>query len=81
MEKRIGAALILVEDKNQVNAINTILSRHSHLIIGRQGIPLRDKDLNIISLILEGSTDETGALSGQLGRLEGVQVKTLLTKK
>lgn len=80
MEKRIGAALILVEDINQADAINTILSRHSHLIIGRQGVPLRDKGLSIISLILEGSTDETGALAGQLGRLKNVQVKTILTR-
>ncbi|HYW95923.1 MAG TPA: TM1266 family iron-only hydrogenase system putative regulator [Bacteroidales bacterium] len=80
MEKRIGSALIMIEDSSVVPALNEILTRHGNIIIGRQGIPLRDRQISIISLVLEGTTDEIGALTGQIGRLKGVQVKSVLTK-
>jgi putative iron-only hydrogenase system regulator len=80
MEKRIGSALILIQDNKEVFRLNEILSRHAHIIIGRQGIPLREKKINLISLVLEGSTDEIGALTGQIGRLTGIEVKSVLTR-
>lgn len=80
MEKRIGSALIMIEDKDQITTLNQILSKHNDIIIGRQGIPLRERDISIISIVLEGSTDEIGALTGQVGRLKGIQVKSILTK-
>ncbi len=78
MEKRIGSALILIEENSEVSLLNEILSRHAHIIISRQGIPLRERKINLISLVLEGSTDEIGALSGQIGRLKNIRVKSLL---
>jgi len=78
MEKRIGSALILVEEFSEVSLLNEILTRHAQIIISRQGIPLREKKINLISLVLEGSTDEIGALTGQVGRLKSVRVKSLL---
>ena len=80
MEKRIGTALILIEDLDNVSSINSILSKHNEIIIGRQGIPLRDRELSIISLVMEGTTDEIGSLTGQIGRVNGVQVKSILAK-
>ena len=80
MEKRIGAALILVEEKSSVTKLNDILSRHGDVIIGRQGIPLQQKGVSVISLVLEGTSDEIGALTGPIGKLPGVQVKSLLMK-
>ena len=80
MEKRIGSALILIRDNSEVSRLNEILTRHAHLIIGRQGIPLRDKNINLISIVLEGSTDEIGALTGQVGRLKGIEIKSVLTR-
>jgi putative iron-only hydrogenase system regulator len=80
MEKRIGSALILIQDNSEVSRLNEILSRHAHIIIGRQGIPLREKKINLISLVLEGSTDEIGALTGQIGRLRGIEIKSVLTR-
>lgn len=79
MEKRIGAALILIENTNVVQQMNEIAFKHSSIIIGRQGLPRRNGQ-NIISLVLEGTTDEIGSLTGQLGRLEGIQVKSVLLK-
>lgn len=79
MEKRIGTVLIEVESKEEVQLMNDIISKHSHIIIGRQGLPRNDR-LSLISLVLEGTTDEIGSLTGRLGRLNGIQVKSVLLK-
>ncbi|MBO4744952.1 MAG: hypothetical protein J5603_05605 [Bacteroidales bacterium] len=79
MEKRIGTVLIQIESRENVALLNDIISRHSQIIIGRQGLP-RSNGKNIISLILEGTTDEIGSLTGQLGRLQGIDVKSVLLK-
>jgi putative iron-only hydrogenase system regulator len=81
MEKRIGAIIILVKEKEHVQKLNDILTHHSSIIIGRQGIPIRDRGINIISLVVEGTTDEISTLSGQLGRIEGITTKAVLAKE
>jgi putative iron-only hydrogenase system regulator len=53
---------------------------YSYIILARQGIPLRDKGISIITLILEGTTDQISAFTGKIGRLDGVQVKSVVTK-
>jgi putative iron-only hydrogenase system regulator len=79
MEKRVGTALILIETRDNVHSLNDIISNHSQIIIGRQGLP-RSNGQSVISLVLEGTTDEIGSLTGQLGRLKGIQVKSVLLK-
>lgn len=81
MEKRIGAIIILVKDKENVQKLNDILSHHASIIIGRQGIPIREKGINVISLVIEGDQDEISTLSGQLGRLEGITSKAVYAKE
>jgi len=78
MEKRIGTAIIVIEDPTHVPGLNKILSDHSEVILGRQGIPLRDKGINVISLVLEGTTNDLGSLTGRLGKLPGIKVKSVL---
>lgn len=78
MEKRIGAVVILVRHQQSVEALNRILTTHASMILGRQGIPLRERELSVISLVLEGTTDELGALTGQLGRIPGVRVRSVM---
>jgi putative iron-only hydrogenase system regulator len=80
MEKRLGAALILIENRDSVNKLNQILSAHADVIIARQGLPLQSRSVSVISLVLEGTSDELSALTGPIGKLEGVQVKTLMMK-
>ena len=80
MEKRLGAALILIENRESVNKLNQILSVHADVIIARQGIPMQARGVNVISLVLEGTSDELSALTGPIGKLDGVQVKTLMMK-
>jgi putative iron-only hydrogenase system regulator len=60
--------------------INALLTDYSDIILGRQGIPLRDKGINIISLVVEGTTDRINALTGKIGKLEGAEVKSILSK-
>ena len=79
MEKRIGSAIILIQTRERVQELNEIISKHSSIIIGRQGLP-RSSGESIISLVLEGTTDQIGSLTGQLGRLSGIQIKSVLLK-
>jgi len=78
MEKRLGAVLILIEEEGDISRINEIISSHSEMVLGRQGIPLRERSTNVISIVIEGDTDKIGSLTGKLGRLEGVKVKSIL---
>ena len=78
MEQRIGAVLILIEEGSDIQRINAIISEHAPIILGRQGIPLREHSISVISLVLEGNTDRIGSLTGKLGRLQGVRVKSVL---
>ena len=80
MEKRIGTALIMIEDKSEVLKLNKILSEHSAVIIARQGLSLPERSFSLITLVLEGTTDKLASLSGQIGKLRGVKVKSVLMK-
>jgi len=81
MEKRIGVIGIVIEDLSKVAEINDILHQYGNIIIGRMGIPYKEKGVNIISLAVDGTTDEIGALSGKLGKVQGINVKSALSKK
>ncbi|WP_243545154.1 TM1266 family iron-only hydrogenase system putative regulator [Pseudodesulfovibrio tunisiensis] len=79
MEKRLGIIGIIIKDRNKAaNTVNSILSDHSDMIVGRMGLPFKERGVNIIDLIIEATTDEVGALTGKLGMLDGVRVKSLL---
>jgi putative iron-only hydrogenase system regulator len=78
VEQRIGAVLILIEEGSDIQRVNAIISEHAPVILGRQGIPLRERGISVISLVLEGNTDLIGSLTGKLGRLPGVRVRSLL---
>ncbi len=80
-EKRLGFVGIIVEErKTSAAEINRILSEFGDLIIGRLGIPRSDKKINVISLIVEATTDEIGSMTGKIGLLKGVKVKSSLSK-
>jgi putative iron-only hydrogenase system regulator len=81
-ECRYGFVGIIVNKQyKQGKEIQAILSAHEGMIIGRQGLPHLDDDrLAIITLIINASVDELGSLTGQLGRLPGVTIKSGLAK-
>lgn len=82
MKKRIGMIGIVIEERGKVSdTVNDILSKFGGIIIGRMGVPSRELQLSIISLIVEGTSDEIGAMTGRLGNLSGVTVKSMLTSK
>jgi putative iron-only hydrogenase system regulator len=73
MEKRLGVIAILLTDTSGVHKLNGLLSDYADLMLGRQGIPLREKNVHVISLIVEGSLDRINALTGKIGRIEGAR--------
>jgi putative iron-only hydrogenase system regulator len=77
--KRIGVIGIVVKDKEKVLEIQTLLSAYSDIIIGRMGVPDRESGINAISVIVKGSVEAISALTGKLGKLEDVNVKSALT--
>ncbi len=78
MEKRIGFIGIIVNEKSHVKELNDLLSQYGHLIVGRMGIP-RHGAINVIALIIEGNNDEIGALTGKLGSIKGIMVRSALS--
>ena len=82
MEKRIGVVGIVVDNPKEYGKIvHDYISEHASIVVGRMGIPYRERGVSVISLIVEGSTDEIGALTGKLGNVKGVTVKSALTTK
>ena len=79
---RLGVVAIIVNDQSHaVQSINEILHHYSSIIIGRMGLPYRERNLSIISLIVEGNTDEIGAMTGKIGQVSDVTVKTAFAKE
>lgn len=80
MEHRIALIGILVEDFSEIERLNALLHNYSDYIIGRMGIPYREKNISIISIAIDAPQDKISALSGKLGKLSGVSVKTVYQK-
>jgi putative iron-only hydrogenase system regulator len=80
MQKRLGVVGIVVENLTAATEINAVLHDFSGIIIGRMGIPHRERGVSVLSLIVDGSTDEISALTGRLGRIHDTLVKTALTR-
>ena len=80
-DRRLGVIGIIINNPDKsYTPLNNILHSFSSIIFGRMGLPYCRRDISIISLIVDGTTDEIGALTGQLGQLEDVSVKTAFTK-
>lgn len=79
--RRIGVVAIIVHEPDKAyDSLNKILHDFSHIIIGRLGLPYRERNLSIISLIVDGSTDDVGAMTGRIGQLPSVTVKSAFAK-
>jgi putative iron-only hydrogenase system regulator len=77
MENRIAAVSILVEGSDSVETLNAILHDYAPYVLGRLGIPYREKGLSVICLVLDAPMDVINALTGKLGRLPGVSAKAV----
>ena len=76
MATRVAVMSIIVENGDSVESLNRILHENGRYIIGRMGIPYREKGINIISVALDAPQDAISAMSGKIGNLPGVSVKT-----
>ena len=77
---RVAVMSVIVENSESVEKLNNLLHESGEYIIGRMGIPYRKKGINIISIAVDAPQDKISALSGKIGRLEGVSSKAAYSK-
>lgn len=77
---RLALVGIIVENLEQSEFINEVLHEYGKYIVGRMGVPYRERGLSIISVIIDAPGDVINSLSGKLGKIEGVKSKTMFTK-
>lgn len=76
MQTRVAVMGIIVENTDSVEHLNHLLHEYGHYIIGRMGIPYRARSINIVSIAIDAPQDVISALSGKIGSLDGISVKT-----
>ena len=81
METRIAVMGIIVENADSVEALNALLHNYRAYIIGRMGIPYRDKGISIVSIAVDAPQDMISSLAGRVGKLDGISVKTAYSSK
>lgn len=80
METRIALIGIIVENKDSIEKLNSILNEYGNYIIGRMGIPHQKRSISVISIVIDAPGDVINALSGKLGMLPNINVKTMYSK-
>lgn len=80
METRIALMGIIVEDIKKSEEVNKLLHQYGDYVVGRMGVPYKKRDISIISVVLDAPNDEIASLSGKIGMIEGVSVKTQFSK-
>ena len=81
METRVALIGIIIENPESVEKMNSLLHEFSSYIIGRMGVPYREKGISIISVVMDAPMNKISSLSGKLGMLEGVNTKTIYSKQ
>lgn len=76
METRVAVIGIIVENPENIEKLNSILHSYSQYIIGRMGLPYKQRNINIISLAVDAPQDVISALSGKIGKIQGISAKT-----
>ena len=80
MDNRVSVISIIIKDEDAASAVNSLLHELRQYIVGRMGIPYRERKISIISVVLDAPGDATSSLSGKLGMIKGVSAKTLTAK-
>lgn len=80
MEEKVAIIGIFIQDINAAAQVNELLHEYADCIIGRIGIPYREKSLNIVSVIVNATSDQISTLSGKLGRIKGISAKAMQAK-
>ena len=77
MEEKIGVVAVVVEDFEKTDRVNELLHEYREYIVGRLGIPFKDRGTAVISVVMSAAAEKINALSGKLGMIEGVRSKVL----
>lgn len=80
METRVAVISVIVENPEAVESLNSILHTFGEYIIGRMGIPYREKNVSIISVVVDAPMDKINSLTGALGRIPGITAKAAYSK-
>ena len=80
MDSRVSVISIIIKDEEAAGAVNDLLHEFRQYIVGRMGIPYRQREVSIISVVPDAPGDATSSLSGKLGMIAGVSAKTLTAK-
>lgn len=81
MQKRLAVIGIIVEEAESAEDVNDILHSYREYIVGRMGIPYRERDMSVISVIVDGPNDVISSMSGKLGMVDGVTSKAVYATK
>ena len=81
MEKRIAVIVIIVENKDSVEALNALLHEYGEWVVGRMGLPYKERNLSIVSVAVDATQDVISSLTGKIGKLNGISVKTAYSNK
>lgn len=80
METRVAILGIVVENPDSVGALNDLLHEYSSYIIGRMGVPYKERGISLISIMVDGPADQISSLSGKIGQLSGITSKAVYSK-
>lgn len=80
MDKRVAILGIIVENADMVSKVNELLHEYRDYIIGRMGMPYKERNIAVISIVMDAGNDVINALSGKIGKIDGVSAKAVYSK-
>lgn len=80
-ETRVALIGIVVDNTSEISKLNELLHEFGQYIIGRMGVPYKDKGINVISIALDAPMDVISSLSGKIGMIKGISSKVIYSKK
>ena len=80
METKLSIIGIFIQSPKAVSEVNDLLHSYADKIVGRMGLPYRDRGVNVISVIIDAPADDISALAGKLGKIDGISAKTMQSK-
>ncbi len=80
MDKRIAVVGIILDDTDRAEEVNNVLHQYGEIIVGRMGLPYKERGCSVISVIVDADTDKISALTGRLGKISGISVKAAISK-
>ncbi|MCX4327637.1 MAG: iron-only hydrogenase system regulator [Lachnospiraceae bacterium] len=80
MDKRVAILGIIVENADKVSEVNELLHEYRDYIIGRMGMPYRERNISVISIVMDAENNVISSLSGKIGNIDGVSAKAVYSK-